>query len=316
MNERKELEAADAADVKIGRHKKERYLSYVLMSFLVIIWGFDYVVAKHALEILQPLTLLFLKYSIGLILVLSIKLKTDRKTIVRKKDIPLFILCSLCGEILYYFCEYTAMDYIPVSLVSIVLAFVPALSIIIEKVLFKRTVTKAMVIGVAVCIFGVVLIIGVDFELLFQGRLIGYLLAFGAVFSWNGYNFLTASLHDRYSSITLTCTQLICTSLLILPYAIHTMPPIEAFTPGMVGGIIYLGLVNAGLGFLITVRSLHVIGPTATGLFSNFLPITSTFFGWVFLNESISGLQLLGGAIVVAAACVVIKEKGKMEELS
>ena len=105
-----------------------------------------------------------------------------------------------------------------------------------------------MVIGVAVCIFGVVLIIGVDFELLFQGRLIGYLLAFGAVFSWNGYNFLTASLHDRYSSITLTCTQLICTSLLILPYAIHTMPPIEAFTPGMVGGITvsytHLGLID------------------------------------------------------------------------
>ena len=135
-----------------------------------------------------------------------------------------------------------------------------------------------MAIGVTICILGVALIIGVDFEHLLQGRMIGYLLAFGAVFSWNAYNFLTASLHDRYSSITLTCTQLICTSLLTLPYAIHTMPPLEAFTPDMIGGIIYLGLINAGLGFLITVRSLHVIGPTSTALFSNFLPITSTFF--------------------------------------
>lgn len=303
-------------EVKEKRINKEKKLTYMLMVFLVIAWGFDYVVAKHALELLQPLTLLFLKYTVGMLLVLCIKLKNDRKSIIRKKDIPLFILCSLCGEIIYYFCEYTAMDYIPVSLVTIILAFVPALSIIIEKVLFKRTVTKAMVIGVAVCIFGVVLIIGVDFELLFQGRIIGYLLAFGAVFSWNAYNFLTASLHDRYTSITLTCTQLICTSLIILPYAIHTMPPLEAFTPSMIGGIIYLGLVNAGLGFMITVRSLHVLGPTSTALFSNFLPITSTFFGWIFLSESISGLQLIGGIIVIAAACIVIKEKGKTEELS
>lgn len=315
-NHKKTDEIWDKESLRGKRYKKEEILTYILMSLLVTAWGFDYVIAKNALELLQPLTLLFLKYSIGLILVLCIKLKTDKTSMVRKKDIPLFILCSLCGEIIYYFCEYTAMDYMPVSLITIILAFVPALSIIIERVLFKRTVTRVMVIGIAVCIFGIVLVIGVDFNLLFQGRVIGYLLAFGAVFSWNAYNFLTASLHEKYSSITLTCTQLICTALLILPYAIHTMPPLEAFTPSIIGGLIYLGAVNAGLGFLITVRSLHVIGPTSTALFSNFLPITSTFFGWILLNESISGLQIAGGILVIISACVVIKEKGKMEELS
>lgn len=298
------------------QHKKEVTLTYMMMSFLVVVWGFDYVVAKHALEILQPLTLLFLKYAIGMILVLSIKLKTDRKSMVRKKDIPLFILCSIFGEIIYYLCEYTAMDYIPVSLITIILAFVPAVSIIIERIVYKQKATRSMIIGVVVCILGVALIIGVDFDLLFQGRIIGYLLAFGAVFSWNAFNFITASLNDKYNSVTLTSTQMICTALMILPYAIHTMPPFQSFTPGIIGGIIYLGLVNAGLGFMITVRSLHVLGPTPTALFSNFLPVTSTFFGWLLLNESVSGLQLAGGVVVIASACIVIKEKGKMEELS
>lgn len=316
MSVQQNEENQDKEEVKEKRYKKEKILTYVLMSLLVTAWGFDYVVAKNVLELFEPLTLLFLKYFIGLILVFTIKMRTDRKGIIRKKDIPLFILCSLCGEIIYYFCEYTAMDYMPVSLITIILAFVPALSIIIEKVLFKRRVTRAMVIGIAVCIFGIILVIGVDFQILFQGRIIGYLLAFGAVFSWNAYNFLTASLHEQYTSITLTCTQLICTALLILPYAIHTMPSFEAFTPGIIGSLLYLGLVNAGLGFMITVRALHVIGPTSTALFSNFLPITSTFFGWLLLNESISGLQLAGGILVIIAACVVIKEKGKMEELS
>ena len=283
------------------------------MSCLVTTWGFDYVVAKHALELLQPLTLLFLKYAIGFIPIFIIKMKIDRKGMVRKKDIPLFILCSICGEILYYTCEYTAMDYIPVSLITIILAFVPAFAIIIEKVIFKRTVTKAMTIGVIVCVLGVVLIIGVDIEQILQGRWIGYLLAFGAVLCWNAYNFLTASLHENYTSITLTCTQLICTSLLILPYAIHTMPPAEAFTPPIIVGLVYLGVINAGLGFLITVRSLHVIGPTASAMFSNFLPVTSTFFGWLFLHEMITGMQVVGGVIVIASACVVIREKGRLE---
>ncbi len=283
------------------------------MSCLVTTWGFDYVVAKHALELLQPLTLLSLKYAIGLIPIFIIKMKTDRTAWVRKKDIPMFILCSICGEILYFTCEYTAMDYIPVSLITIILAFVPAFAIIIEKVVFRRTVTKAMTVGVIVCVLGVALIIGVDIEQLLQGRWIGYLLAFGAVLCWNAYNFLTASIHERYTSITLTFTQLVCTSLLILPYAVHNLPPASEFTPPIIAGLIYLGVFNAGLGFLINVRALHVIGPTASAMFSNFLPVTTTFFGWVFLNEAIGGMQIVGGIIVIASACVVIREKGRLD---
>ena len=296
-----------------GFSKKDKIIVYMLMSFLVTTWGFDYVVAKHALELFQPLTLLSLKYAIGLVPIFIIKMKTDRKSVIRKKDIPLFILCSIFGEILYFACEYTAMDFIPVSLITIVLAFVPAFAIIIERVIFKRRVSKAMTVGVIVCVLGVALIIGVDFELIMQGRWVGYLLAFGAVLSWNAYNFLTASLHENYTSVTLTFTQLVCTSLLILPYAVHNMPPAEAFTPSIIVGLLYLGIMNAGIGFLISVRSLHVIGPTASAMFSNFLPVTSTFFGWIFLHESITGMQILGGLIVIASACVVIKEKGKTE---
>lgn len=297
----------------VGFSQKDKIIMYCMMAFQVTAWGFDYVVAKQALELLQPLTLLFVKYTIGLVLVLIIKMKMDRKSMVRKKDIPLFVLCSIFGEILYYFCEYSAMDYLPISLITILLAFVPAVSIIIEKIKFRRVITKKMTIGVIVSILGVVMIIGLDMDLIFQGRWIGYVLAFGAVFMWNAYNFLTASLHDHYSSITLTCTQLICTSLILLPYAIHTMPPISEFTPTVIGGLLYLGLVNVGLGFLITVRGLHVVGPTTSALFSNFLPITSTFFGWILLGESITALQIVGGIIVVASACVVIREKGRLD---
>lgn len=295
---------------------KDRIIMYCLLTFQVTAWGFDYVVAKQALELLQPLTLLFLKYIVGFIPIFIIKMRIDKKSIVRKKDIPLFILCSLFGEILYFFCEYNAMDYLPISMITIVLAFVPLVSILIDRILYKRKITKVMSAGVIVCIFGVILIIGIDIDLLFQGRWIGYLLAFGAVFLWNAYNFLTASLHDNYTSITLTFTQLTCTACLLLPYAIHTMPPAAEFTPGVVGGIIYLGVVNVAAGFLINVRGLKVVGPTVCALFSNFLPISSAFFGWVLLGESLTILQIAGGIIVIASACVVIREKGKLDNLS
>lgn len=291
----------------------ERSKALMLMSLLVCFWGLDYVFAKEALNILQPMSLLFLKYLVGLVVVFTIKLKVDRKAVIRKKDIPWFILCSITGEILYFFCEYTAMDYIPVSLITIILSFVPAVSIMIERVVLKRKLTGKTILGVLCCILGVVIVMGADFRLLLQGRLTGYLLAFGAVISWNCYNFITAKVSRSYSSATMSFTQLCCTVLLVAPYALHNLPPAEDFTPGVIGGIIYLGCASAGIGFFILVNGLKVLGPTISAMFSNFLPVTATFFGWVFLGETIGIMQFAGGAIVIASSCLVIVEKGKTE---
>ena len=78
--------------------------------------------------------------------------------------------------------------------------------------------------------------------------------------------------------------------------------------------VIYLGLVNGGLGFMIMVNGLRVLGPTISAMFSNFLPVTATVFGWILLGESVGVMQLIGGAIVIASSCILITEKGKMEE--
>lgn len=292
----------------------DRKVAFLLMCGLVILWGMDYVFAKTALKVLEPMNLLFLKYLTGFFLLLALKLKLDRKNFVKLKDIPLFILCSVTGEILYFFCEYTAMDYIPVSLITIILSFVPAVSILTEKIIFKRNFSVKMAVGVLMCIIGVMIVIGADFKELLNGKLIGYILAFGAVISWNIYNFVTERMGNEYSGVTVTFTQLCCTALLIMPYALHTMPPIENFTPEVIGGIIYLGLGSAGIGFFITVNSLKVLGPTISAMFSNFLPVTATFFGWLFLGQVVGISQLVGGAIVIISSCVVITEKGKMEE--
>lgn len=289
---------------------------YLLMTFLVFAWGLEYIFAKQVLVVMESLTLIFFKYTVGLLVVLAIKLKLEGKSLMRKKDIPLFIFCALFGEVGYFYLEYTAMDYLPVSLITIVLAFVPALSILIDRAVFKRKITKKIVFGIALSILGIILVIGVDYKILFQGRIVGYLMAFGAVVTWNLYNFLTASLHDRYESATLTMNQLICTILMVLPYALSHLPDPQSVTWEVTGGLLYLGILSTGAGFLIQVKSLHVLGPTVTAIYSNFLPITATLFGWLILKETISPIQLAGGAIVITAGYIVIKEKGRLEELN
>ncbi len=292
-----------------------RRKAYLLMTIIVAMWGYEYVAAKHALEALEPMTLVFLKYSIALICLILFKLKIDGKSFMRRGDLPYYVVCAIFGEIVYFWAEYTAMDYIPIALITIILAFVPVASVITEKLVYKVKANYKIFIGIFFCIIGISFVVGADFSTLFSGRIIGYLLSLLAVLSWNAYNFVTRKLTGQYTELTLTVNQLIMTVALSAPLAIPRMPSLSAFTPPVVGGIIYLGIVSAALGFIMYIFALKVLGPTATALFSNFLPITAALFGWVCLSEIILPLQIFGGVMVIGAGSFVIREKGRLEDL-
>ena len=296
--------------------KNEKNLMYILMSVVVILWGIGFTVVKFALETLDPLSVLFYRYLlIFCLLVIYKKIKVGGG-FIRKEDIPIFVVCAVVGDIIYFYSEYTAMDYLPLSLISIILALTPMLSVVTERVLYKQKTSSKAVIWIVICIIGVAMIIGVDFEVLLQGRLFGYILAFVCVFTYNVWNFITASLHEKYDTITLMLNQMLCVIILLLPYAIYNAPGVVSEVTGtLIWQIVFLALVNTGFSFFVTIRALHILGPTTTTLFTNFLPVTTTIFGWLILNETISPIQMVGGILVILSGYIVIKEKGKAEKI-
>lgn len=285
------------------------------MTGLSLTWGLDYVAAKKCLGVIDVLVLLFFRYCLALCAVFVIKMISDRKFYLHKRHIPLLILSALTGEIGYFSLEYTAIGYLPLSIITLCLACVPIVSILIEKIFYSRPITGLMLLGGIGSLLGVGIIIGADFKELFQGRLTGYLLIFGAVLCWNAYNFLTEKIHSHYSDVSLSFFQIACTALFLAPYALRNLPHSGLLTREMVAWIVFLGIFSSGIGFVIYVRSLDILGVTPTALFSNFLPITTTFFGWVFFREMILPIQAIGGVIVIAAACMVIYEKGKLDSI-
>lgn len=293
----------------------ERGLAHALMIFLVIAWGFDYVAAKWALEVLPSWNLMFFKFALGLVVVWMIKIVLRKKWFMRKKDVPIFIACAIFGQVCYYACEYNAMALMPVALISIVLSFVPVVSIILERILYKRKANGKIYLGILGCLLGIAFVVGADMSIMTGGRGLGYLLAIGAVFCWNIYNFITAGLKG-YDSLTLSLNQLLCGTILLTPGMFHSMPPASAYTMPVVFGILWVGLVDSGLGYLIVVYALQKLGPTTNAVYSNFLPVTTAFFGAVLLGEHLTWLQILGGIIVIAAGFLVIWEKGKIDELA
>ncbi|MBD5539011.1 MAG: DMT family transporter [Desulfovibrio sp.] len=60
------------------------------------------------------------------------------------------------------------------------------------------------------------------------------------------------------------------------------------------------------LSLLFTLRAIAAIGPTATAIFGALEPVTAVSLALVFLGESISGREIFGGCLIVAATLLVV----------
>jgi drug/metabolite transporter (DMT)-like permease len=93
--------------------------------------------------------------------------------------------------------------------------------------------------------------------------------------------------------------------LLVLPF-LAVAPP-SAFTPGVVGALLALGLVCSALGYILYFRLITDIGPTGALTVTYLIPIFGVIWGALFLDETLTVPMVLGALIVVAGTALVLR---------
>lgn len=286
---------------------------HILMILLVIAWGAEFAIAKDALETVDPMVILLIKYVLGTVVMAAVLLKTGGFQKLKKRDLYISILCTLLGHILYYYCEYSALKTVPVANITILLGFLPVGSVIVEKILFRRRISKRLIMGMLVCVGGIMLTIGNDLLGLGGGKVTGYLLCLGAVSAWLAYLFVTEAVSGDYDSTLIAFYQTLIAAVITLPYGVTHLPEFSSMDPKVLIELVYLGIVSEGLCFMIEVKGIQKLGPTISGVYSNFLPVTTAVFGVVLLGQELGALQCIGGMIVIGSGCLVIREKSRLE---
>ena len=86
-------------------------------------------------------------------------------------------------------------------------------------------------------------------------------------------------------------------------------PPLEAFTrsytPIVWGWILYIGIIGTILPFGLYYEGINLIRSTRASITATLEPITAGLIAYIFLNEIMEPLQLLGGALVIAAVILL-----------
>ncbi len=75
--------------------------------------------------------------------------------------------------------------------------------------------------------------------------------------------------------------------------------------PDVLALVVFAGTVAAGLATSLFILGVRLVGPVRAGILSLFEPVTGVALAAIVLGESLTGMELIGGGLVLAAAVIL-----------
>jgi drug/metabolite transporter (DMT)-like permease len=289
---------------------KKTAQAYVLLLLATSIWGGNLIVGKVAITYLPPFTLSLLRWSLAFLVMLPFTwkmMKNDWKII--RQYIPIICILSSTGIVGYSTTLYFALNYTSSINVAVLNSITPVFIVIFTFFFLRETLKIVHGCGIMLSVFGILFIItkgSWEALLSFQFN-VGDLLVILAMIFWSIYSIFIkkyVEILPKYSSfsfiVLIALLPLSCLSFWEMNYSVTVM----VWDGDLLFILAYIGILAAIVPFLAWSTAIGLVGATVSGVFYNLIPLFSTIFAIVFLKESLTWFQLVGGGLVILGVLV------------
>jgi drug/metabolite transporter (DMT)-like permease len=263
-----------------------------------VIWGLSFLSTKVAIVVLPPMTLAAARFIVAVVLLLALALGVRENLSLRLRDAPLMALSGLMGVTIYFLCENNGIAILTASESSLVIATIPVLTMLVERIAFGTRLRARSYVGAILSFGGVALIVLPSLGAR-SSALAGFLFMGGAAVAWVVYALLTKPLAPKYGRIGISFWQSLFGLLGCLPFALAESSAWKGFGLSVALNVLYLGLFCSALGYWLYIAALGTLGAGTTSVFLNLVPVVSVGAAFLLLGERLGVMSLVGGAVAV-----------------
>jgi drug/metabolite transporter (DMT)-like permease len=229
------------------------------------------------------------------------------------KDAGLLLFLGVVG---YYFSsilDFWGLHYISAGLERLILFLYPTVVVVLSVVMFKQVISKRALAAMAISYIGIGIAFVHDIRVTGDphGTLIGGSLVFLCMITYAIYLVGNGQLVGRIGAIRLAAWASIIAAICCLLHFLVTHPVASAFE--LPWQVYAYALAMAGLStvlpIFLTAKAIQLIGASKVSIVGSIGPVATIFFGWLFLDESISLPQMIGAAFVLGGVMLVSSRK-------
>jgi len=250
-------------------------------------------------------TLLLLRFTMAAILMWTLLLAKGMK-LPRGKGMVMLLAMGAIGYAGQAFSFFTALTLASAGLVSLLLYLYPAIVTILARIVFRHPLTWTQLSAVAVALIGSVLTIGKAGD----GKPLGIFFGILAAFIYSVY-ILAGSRFPK--DVTPTASTTVITSAAAVTYA--CVVAVKGFHPPGTGAgwlaVVAIAIICTVLAILFFFEGLERVGAVRASVMSTVEPVFTVLLAAVVLDEVITPMRVLGGALIVGAVILLARENAK-----
>lgn len=281
----------------------------------MLCWAGAGIAVKEALVVFTPLTLIVLRFSIAVLLMMTIGLVFRKSEVLGlqrpdKKDIPLFMLGGLFQPFLYFIFEtYTYQSFASPTIAEAMLSTQPIMAPLLAFLLLREQVTRNNIWGIVVSTAGMLLLLLAGVGEYHLGSPWGVLLSVITVSMSVGYTIILRRIPTRYSSLSIVFY--VQSFALLLFYLLWGgMQLLSSSTPELLNlstlellkaglSVTYLAVFASVVAFILFCYTVRQIGVTRANVFNNIRPVFTALLMWFLFDEVLPVWKLIGILLII-----------------
>ncbi|WP_255171737.1 DMT family transporter [Natrononativus amylolyticus] len=288
------------------------YLFVLAPLLAAALWGGLYVVSKWGFNTVPPLTLAFLRITVGSIaLLIIVRLKYPNRTTSRRDVLGFTALGVVVAVSIVT--QFVGTDLTTASQGSLITVLTPVFTVALGIVVLGERLTGRLLTGLVLAAVGTIIVLSGQYDLtdLRGGATVGIGMLLIASATWAVYTVWGKPLIERYSALeTAAYSSAVAVPVtgILVPYEILTTefsPHLLLVTPSIVVAILYLGLAGTAGAWYLWYKGMEYGDASVVSAFFFAQPVVGAAFGAVFLGEQLGSRFLIGGVVMAVGVYLV-----------
>ncbi|HYB73353.1 MAG TPA: DMT family transporter [Candidatus Sulfotelmatobacter sp.] len=277
--------------------------TYLLVFLTTVFWGGTAVAGKIALRDFPPLSIGVFRYGVaGLILAAAFRREIPPFSSLRRADLWVLLWVGILGITLNHALFFLALIFAPAAHGAIIPTTTsPVWTIILAARLGREPVTGRQVLGMFLCLVGVLLVVRPERIAAGAGAPLGDLLFLVGGIAWGIYSYISKVAMRRLSAVATLVFGMGIGTAALLPLALAERPwnALRAAGAEAWGALAYLTFLGSLVSFFWWNLAIRRLGAGRTAVFSNLIPVFGVLLSWLVLGERLAPSQLGGGGLAI-----------------
>lgn len=293
---------------------KQTFIYGILIGIIgIVLFSSKAVMVKLAYKYnIDALSMLLLRmlFAFPFYIVIAYAYRKEKKEVIQQQDYLWLVFFGFVGYYLASYFDFVGLTYIKASLERIILFIYPTIVLLFNKWFLKKEITSKQKFAIFITYIGIVITFGSEVSVSGNNTYLGGFFVLLSAITYASYLVGSGWLIPKFGVMRFTAYAMIVSCVCVfVHYGIFSRVdifnfPWQVYALG-IGIAIFATVIPS---FLVSI-SIKLINSSNFAVVAGIGPISTIILAAIFLNESLTMLQIIGTIVVILGILLVSKNK-------